>query len=241
MLSRVEMRNMIPEKMEASDPSDASKSLGLDWLKRHLKAIYVSELVRKGVDVSPLNREIEVDREHSGRILSCLEEMGFIQGEKPSRGPGPRTYTLSPEGRRMLRIVLTGGVFDIIHIGHLTTLREAKEFGDILVVVVARDEVVEKVKGKKPINREGNRVKLVGSLKPVDLAVLGDPRDIFRIVEVIEPDIIALGYDQKHDEEELSREIERRCMKVSVVRLKKVVPEVKTSEVLAKIEHLNTL
>lgn len=93
------------------------------------------------------------------------------------------------------------GVFDILHPGHLHYLRESKRLGDELVVVVARDS---RVTGRKDTYfDEGERLEMVKALKPVDSAVLGHEGDIYRTVEEVDPDVITLGYDQPHDEDEV--------------------------------------
>lgn len=117
----------------------------------------------------------------------------------------------------MVRVVATG-VFDLIHLGHVHFLEKAKDLGDELVVIVARDSTARKMK-HQPITPEGMRVELVQALKPVDRAVLGYEDDIFRIITEVRPDIIALGYDQKFDEDELRKELKRRGLKIEVVRL----------------------
>jgi FAD synthetase len=117
----------------------------------------------------------------------------------------------------MVRVVATG-VFDIIHLGHVHFLEKAKDLGDELVVIVARDATARKMK-HEPITPEGMRVELVQSLKPVDRAVLGYEDDMYRIISEVRPDIIALGYDQKFDEKELGRELKKRGLTVQIVRL----------------------
>lgn len=117
----------------------------------------------------------------------------------------------------MVRVVATG-VFDIIHLGHVHFLEKAKDLGDELVVIVARDKTARKMK-HDPITPEGMRVELVQSLKPVDRAVLGYEDDMYRIISEVRPDIIALGYDQKFDEKELERELKKRGLTVQIVRL----------------------
>jgi FAD synthetase len=117
----------------------------------------------------------------------------------------------------MVRVVATG-VFDIIHLGHVHFLEKAKDLGDELVVIVARDKTARKMK-HEPITPEGMRVELVQSLKPVDRAVLGYEDDMYRIISEVRPDIIALGYDQKFDEKELERELKKRGLTVQIVRL----------------------
>ncbi|MBI2648807.1 MAG: adenylyltransferase/cytidyltransferase family protein, partial [Thaumarchaeota archaeon] len=116
------------------------------------------------------------------------------------RGQG---FQLTPQGRRKVRVVMIGGAFEIIHPGHIHTVREAKKLGDVLVVVVARDKTVSKNKGRNPITREDLRVELVSSIKNVDAAVLGGEGSIYDTLERVRPDIVALGYDQSHREEEI--------------------------------------
>ena len=95
--------------------------------------------------------------------------------------------------------VMASGVFDLLHPGHLYYLKEAKKLGDELVVVGATDNTVRKRK-HEPITPQDMRLEMVEALKPVDRAVLGHENDVFRTVEELKPDIIALGYDQDFDE-----------------------------------------
>lgn len=96
-----------------------------------------------------------------------------------------------------MKRVVAQGTFDLLHPGHLHYLREAKAMGDELHVVVARGDNVTHKPG--PIVPDGQRTEMVGALDPVDHARLGHPDDIFVPIEEIEPDVIALGYDQHHD------------------------------------------
>ncbi|MFP4170610.1 MAG: adenylyltransferase/cytidyltransferase family protein [Methanomassiliicoccales archaeon] len=114
--------------------------------------------------------------------------------------------------------VMASGVFDILHPGHLHYLNEARKLGDELYVVVATDNTVRRRK-HEPITPEEMRLELVGSLKPVDRALLGKEGDIFQVVEEIRPDVIALGYDQHFDEEELSELLKERGLGTRVVRI----------------------
>jgi len=102
----------------------------------------------------------------------------------------------------IVKTVLATGVFDLLHPGHVFYLQEAKKLGDRLVVVVARDSRVIRNKGRLVIP-EDQRLEMVRALKPVDDAVLGSNGDIFESVKEIKPDIIALGFDQDFDENEL--------------------------------------
>jgi FAD synthetase len=145
---------------------------------------------------------------------------------------------------------MASGVFDLIHLGHVHYLEEAKKLGDELVVVVARDSTVRREK-HEPITPEEFRRDLVESLKPVDKAVLGGEGDMFKVVEELKPDIIALGYDQYHDAERIEAELKKRGLDIEVVRLteldgdlegtrkiiKKVVDWFSASEKLRKAEE----
>jgi len=114
---------------------------------------------------------------------------------------------------------MAAGVFDILHLGHLHFLQEAKKLGDELVVVVATDRTAE---GNKhlPITPGDMRVELIRALRVVDRAVLGHEWDPFKIVEELKPDIIALGFNQHHDEKRIQNELKRRGMdNVRIVRL----------------------
>ena len=114
--------------------------------------------------------------------------------------------------------VMASGVFDILHPGHLHYLNEARKLGDELYVVVATDNTVRRRK-HEPITPEEMRLELVGSLKPVDRALLGKEGDIFQVVEEIRPDVIALGYDQHFDEEDLAEQLRERGLGARVVRI----------------------
>jgi FAD synthetase len=116
--------------------------------------------------------------------------------------------------------VMASGVFDILHSGHLHYLEEAKGLGDELVVVVATDATVRQRK-HEPVTPEKMRLELVNALKPVDRAVLGREGDMFEVVREICPDVIALGYDQQFDVDQLEQELNCRGLHVRVVRLEK--------------------
>lgn len=97
--------------------------------------------------------------------------------------------------------VMAQGVFDILHPGHLYYFRESKKKGDELVVIIARDSRVKEKKGL--YFDEEERRQMVEALEPVDKAMLGSKGDIYSTVKEIDPDIITLGYDQKHEEQEV--------------------------------------
>jgi FAD synthetase len=116
--------------------------------------------------------------------------------------------------------VMASGTFDILHMGHIYYLKEAKKLGDELIVIVARDSTVRKMK-HEPVTPEKMRLQLIKELRIVDNAFLGRKDDIYEIVEEIKPDIIALGYDQTHDERKIDLDLKKRKMKAKIVRLSK--------------------
>ncbi len=123
------------------------------------------------------------------------------------------------------KVVLASGVFDLLHLGHVRFLEEAKRAGGKnakLVVIIARDSTVERMKGKKPIMSEDQRRSLVESLKVVDEAVLGyEGLGISEVIEKIKPDIIALGYDQTEMEQAVKNYFNSKYAAVEVVRIGK--------------------
>ena len=136
--------------------------------------------------------------------LLCLKENGLSAGQAARLSRGERMLLEQREGKFFLKsservkfkVVLTGGAFDVLHIGHVLTLQEARRLGDALVVVVARDETVEKRKGKKPIHDAEYRRSMVSAIKPVDLAIVGAGADWMETFSRVKPDIVVFGYDQ---------------------------------------------
>ncbi len=123
-----------------------------------------------------------------------------------------------------MRTVLAFGTFDLLHLGHVKYLEAAKRFGDRLVVVVARDEAVKKLKGIDAYFTERERLEMVKSLRIVDEAVLGDGLKSFyqfRVVDRVKPGVVVFGYDQKEAEECLRERLEKNGLKTVVVRMKK--------------------
>src|SRR3990167_1952473 len=107
-------------------------------------------------------------------------------------------------GRNILKKVMVFGAFDGFHPGHLDFFRQAKKFGDFLIVSVGTDKNVEKIKGKKPLFSEEERLDLVANLKIVDRAVLGAAHDFYVQIKQQAPDVICLGYDQWSTEKEVT-------------------------------------
>ena len=132
------------------------------------------------------------------------------------------------------KIVLAGGVFDIIHPGHIHTLNAAKALGGVLVVAIATDKTAEKMKKRSPLHNQELRRELVSCLSMVDKAIVGHEDDIFETVRAIKPDIIVLGYDQVHQNQFISDGCKRINLDVEIVRLQSPVPELSSSEIEKK-------
>ena len=96
-----------------------------------------------------------------------------------------------------MKKVLIAGTFDIIHPGHINLIKQARGLGDFLVVIVARDQNVKKMKGLLPHFNEEERLNRLAQLNLVEKVVLGDLRDPYKIIKEEKPDVIALGYDQQ--------------------------------------------
>ncbi|GAA0681071.1 adenylyltransferase/cytidyltransferase family protein [Natronoarchaeum mannanilyticum] len=119
--------------------------------------------------------------------------------------------------------VVAQGTFDILHPGHVHYLRDAAAMGDRLVVIVARRANV--THKEPPILPDRQRVAMVDALEMVDVARIGHPEDIFAPIEEIDPDVIALGHDQHHDDDAIAEELDRRGIDCEVRRASARDPE----------------
>ncbi|MDE1843263.1 MAG: FAD synthase [Thaumarchaeota archaeon] len=171
-----------------------------------------------------IRRKLAVSSEYVEERVDQLVKNGFIESNRK---------LLTEIGKNSIRIVLAGGVFDIIHPGHIHTLRAAKALGNVLVVVIATDKTAQKMKNRVPLHNMELRKDLVRSLSMVDLAIVGQEGDIFKSVELVRPNIIALGYDQIHQEKFIIDGCKKIGIDVSIARLQSPIPDIKSS----KIEH----
>jgi len=127
------------------------------------------------------------------------------------------------------------GTFDIFHEGHKNFLEQAREFGDYLIVVVARDKTVEKVKKRLPQNDESTRLENIKESSLADEAVLGSLENKYEAIEKYKPNVICLGYDQETFTENLREKLEEFNLdKTKIVRLKSYHPEKYKSSKLRK-------
>ena len=109
-----------------------------------------------------------------------------------------KVLELKEQGKR---IVFTNGCFDLFHVGHASVLREAKNQGDLLVVAVNSDSSVRALKGcKRPLISQEHRLELVASLESVDYVIMFHEPDPLKIIEEIEPHVLAKGGDWNSDD-----------------------------------------
>ena len=189
--------------------------------KKILSTLYVSQITGE----NPIKQILEnnmISEEQISEKIEKLTQDNLVNQDK---------MTLTEIGRGSLRVVLAGGVFDIIHPGHISTLNAAKTLGDVLVVVVATDNTAVKMKKRRPIHSQEQRQELVNSLSVVDLCLIGQENDIFKTVNLVKPQIIALGYDQVHQEQFITEGCKKIKLDAKVARLQSPIPESSSSKI----------
>jgi len=139
--------------------------------------------------------------------------------------------------------VMAVGVFDLLHAGHLHYLEQAKALGDYLTVVIAHDDTVRKRK-HEPVTGSDLRCRLVAGLKPVDEAIVGNHPNtpMYDILDIVKPDIIALGYDQEHAEERIRKDLlEQGRTEIKVCRVSGLSDDLDgTRKIIARILEMRT-
>ena len=171
-----------------------------------------------------LKARLPISEEFYNSMVSRLVKIGLVEKSDPTK--------LTFIGRDALKVVLVGGVFDLIHPGHIHTLKAAKAEGDVLVVVVARQSTAQKIKKYRKIyHDEKLRRDLVTSLNFVDLALIGKEGTLYDTVEYVKPNVIALGYDQAHSEKDIAENCKKRKLNVQVIRLSTPIPGSKSSKI----------
>ena len=192
--------------------------------KTILANLYSSMLDPSIPSYARLKARLPISEEFYNSLVSRLVKIGLVEESDPTK--------LTFIGRDALRVVLVGGVFDLIHPGHIHTLKAAKAQGDVLVVVVARQSTAQKIKKYRRIyHDEKLRRDLVTSLNFVDLALIGKEGTLYDTVEYVKPNVIALGYDQAHSEEEIAENCKKRNLNVQVIRLSTPIPGSKSSKI----------
>jgi len=98
------------------------------------------------------------------------------------------------------KIVFTNGCFDILHIGHIRCLKEAKSLGDMLVVGVNSDSSVSRIKPERPVNPQDQRAEVLASLEMVDYVTIFDEETPYELIKLLRPDVLVKGGDWKKEE-----------------------------------------
>jgi cytidyltransferase-like protein len=192
--------------------------------KAVLASLYASMLDPSVTAYDRIKARLPLSQEFYNSRVSHLAKMGFIEKSDPSK--------LTFIGRDALKVVLVGGVFDLIHPGHIHTLKAAKAEGDVLVVVVARQLTAQKIKkDRRILHDEALRKELVASLNFVDLVLIGREGTLYDTVEYVKPNVIALGYDQAHSEKDIAENCKKRNLNVHVIRLSTPIPGSKSSKI----------
>ena len=132
---------------------------------------------------------------------------------------------LKSEGKK---IVFTNGCFDLLHIGHIRNLKEAKKLGDILIVGLNSDASVRRLKPQRPINEESQRAEVLASLEMVDFVTLFSEDTPYELIKSLRPDVLVKGGDWKK-EDIVGSDI------VAEVHSLPFVPGVSTSAIIEKI------
>lgn len=131
------------------------------------------------------------------------------------------------------RLVFTNGCFDILHVGHVRYLNQARQLGDILVVGVNSDSSVRRIKGSlRPVTPENERAEIVAALSSVDYVFLFDDLTPQRVIDRIVPDVLVKGSDWH-----ISRVVGRSTVERSggSVRTIPVVEGASTTDIIQKV------
>jgi len=124
--------------------------------------------------------------------------------------------------REKKKIISTNGVFDILHIGHISLISKAKKLGDVLIVLLNSDKSTKRLKGdKRPINKEKDRANLVSALEDVDYVFIFKEDDPRKILNIIKPSVHVKASDYRLSKIVEKEVVERNGGKVTLVPLKK--------------------
>lgn len=134
------------------------------------------------------------------------------------------------------KIVFTNGCFDLIHLGHIKYLKEAKKFGDILVIGLNSDNSVKKLKGeKRPLFSQDIRAEVLAALEMVDYVVIFEEDTPSEIMNRLRPDIQVKGGDYTPSEIPESKVLKGYGGQLKIVSF---IPGFSTSEIIKKIKNL---
>jgi len=141
---------------------------------------------------------------------------------------GSTVRKLRESGRK---IVFTNGCFDIIHIGHVRYLREAKALGDVLIIGLNSDKSVSSIKPGRPVNPQDHRAEVLASLDMVDYVVIFDEETPHELIRLIQPDVLVKGGDWKK-EDIVGSDIANKTLSLPYVQ------GISTTEIIERIKKL---
>jgi len=152
-------------------------------------------------------------------------------GKTVSRGELKSIVDSQKAGGR--KIVFTNGCFDILHIGHIRCLKEAKSLGDVLVVGVNSDRSVARIKPERPVNSQDQRAEVLASLEMVDYVTVFNEETPYELIKLLRPDILVKGGDWKK-EEIIGSDIAKETYSLPYIK------GVSTSGIIEKIKKLSS-
>ena len=129
------------------------------------------------------------------------------------------------------KVVFTNGCFDIIHVGHIRYLKEAKKLGDILIIGLNSDDSVSKIKPGRPIINESQRAEVLASLKMVDYVTIFDQETPYELISFIQPDILVKGGDWEKDKI-IGSDLVKETYSLEYIK------DISTTEIINKIKKL---
>lgn len=132
------------------------------------------------------------------------------------------------------RVVTTNGCFDILHVGHVRILQQARALGDVLLVAINSDESVRKLKGpSRPINSQDDRAELLGALACVDFVTIFGEDTPVAVLQLVKPDVHVKGADYKPENLAETPVVESYGGRVEILQL---IPGRSTTNVVARIQ-----
>jgi FAD synthetase len=140
--------------------------------------------------------------------------------------------------QREKEVVIAFGTFDYFHAGHEYYLKKAKELGDVLIVVIARDKTVKQIKGREPQYSERKRAGFVKKSGLANKVVIGNSTDKYKVLKKYKPTVIALGYDQFAFTQKLQKIIIDLKLNAKIKRIDAHYPQVFKSSILKKSNEI---
>ena len=175
----------------------------------------------------------------SGTASPSLAELSISLNSGDSVLSKPEIKDLVKEAKKdSKKIVFTNGCFDLLHVGHITYLEEAKKLGDRLIVALNSDNSVKKLKGaKRPIHKLKERAKQIAALDSVDWVTSFTEDTPLKLIKELEPDVLVKGKDYKVKDIAGSKEVLAKGGQVKTIKL---VKGVSTSNLIKKIKDLGS-